>query len=95
MQLKKAGNPAAGANASSRMNRVSVGLHVPTLETLGTNDAGYTPAATVAYVSRANLEFVLPDQNTLQNRKDLRKFMDYLCANAQLVAMVENLQNVY
>jgi hypothetical protein len=95
MSLKRATNPAAGASSAQRMNRVSVGFHTPVLETLGTNDAGYTPAPTVAYVNRCNIEFILPERNTLQDRKDLRKYIDYLMAESQLVNMVENLQNVY
>jgi hypothetical protein len=93
--LSRAGNPAPGSNSGERMNRVKIGIHTPTLETLGTNDAGIIPPPTVSYVNRVNLEFVLPEQNSLQNRKDLRKFCQFLCADAQVIGMVENLQNVY
>lgn len=95
MQLKRAPNPAPGSNSGSRLNRVSVGLHCPMLETVATNDAGITPPPTVAYICRANVEFILPDRSNLQNRKDLRKFVDFLMAESQLTAMVENYQNVY
>lgn len=95
LQLTRAGNPAPGENSGGRMNRVKIGIHTPVLETLGTNDAGVTPPPQVAYVNRANLELVLPEQNNLQNRKDLRKYAQFLLADAQVVGMVENLQNVY
>ncbi len=95
MLLKRAPNPAPGSNAGSRVNRVQVGFHTPKLETLGTSDSGLTPPATVAYVDRCNVEFVLSDRDTPQDRKDLRKFIDYLMAETQLTNMVENLQNVY
>lgn len=95
MNLKRASNPAAGSNAGTRMNRVTVGFHTPKLETTATNDAGLTPPPTVAYVARCNVEFLLPDRANLQDRKDLRKFIDFLMAEAQLTNMVENLQNVY
>lgn len=95
MQMVRAANPSPGSNAGQRVNRVKVGLHCPTLETLGTSDNGLTPPDTVAYICRANLEFILPERSILQNRKDLRKFMDFLVAETQLTAMVENLINVY
>jgi len=81
-----------GAN---RVNRVKIGIHTPVLETLGTNDVGITPPPTVGYVNRANLELILPERNTLQNRKDLRKYAQFLLADTQVVGMVENLQNVF
>jgi len=80
---------------SNRVNRVQMGIHLPVLETLGTNDAGVTPPPTVSYVNRANLELILPERNTLQNRKDLRKYAQFLLVDAQVVAMAESLQAVY
>lgn len=95
MQLVRAGNPMAGSNAGQRINRVKVAIHTPKLETLGTNDAGLVPPNTVAYVVRFNGEFLLPDRSVLQDRKDMRKYIDFLAAETQLTAMVETLQNVY
>jgi len=95
MFLKRAQNPAPGSNSGSRVNRVSVGVHTPKLETLSNNSAGLTPPPTVAYIPRCNVEFILPDRSVLQDRKDLRKYVDFLMAEAQLTAMVETLQNVY
>jgi len=95
LSLKRASNPSAGSNAGQRMNRVTVGLHTPKLETTSTNDAGLTPPPTVAYILRCNVEFILPDRSNLQDRKDLRKFVDFLMAETQLTSMVENYQNVY
>jgi hypothetical protein len=88
-------NPNAGANAGTRVNRVKIGLHTPKPETLGTNDAGLTPPATVAYIPRANTEFVLPERANLQDRKDLRKYNANLMAETQVTAMVEALINVW
>lgn len=95
MQLVRASNPAPGANAGTRINRVKIGFHTPKMETLGNNSAGITPPPTVAYIARANVEFILPDRSSLQDRRDLRKYVDFLLAEAQLTAMVESLQNVY
>jgi len=49
----------------------------------------------LSYVPRAFVEFVLPERSSLQNRKDLRKMLPLLLADAQVVAMVENLQGIW
>lgn len=83
------------ASGSNRVNRVKMSIHTPTLETLGTNDNGITPPPTVAYINRCNVEFILPERNSLQNRKDLRKYAQFLLADAQAIAVVETLQSIY
>jgi len=65
------------------------------LETLGTADNGITPPPTVAYTPRFNAEFIMSERASLQNRKDLRKYANFLLAEAQLTAMVEALQGVF
>jgi hypothetical protein len=95
MQLVRPANQSAGTSAGDRLNRVKVGLHTPKLETLGNNSAGLTPPPTVAYIARCSVEFILPDRSTLQDRKDLRKYVDFLMAETQLTNMVENLQAIY
>lgn len=83
------------AATSNRVNRCTMTINLPVLETLGTNDAGMTPPPTVAYVERAKIEIVMAERDLLQNRKDLRKYAQFLLANAQVVDMAENLINVY
>jgi hypothetical protein len=96
LQLKRTPPAGNGQQASSdRVNRVVARMHMPFLETLGTNDAGMTPPPTVSYVERSSQEFVLAERDSLQNRKDLRKMSQNLLANAQVVDMIENLINVY
>lgn len=95
MVLTRAPNPAPGSNSGERVNRVKVGIHTPKLESLSNNSAGLTPPPTVAYICRCNIELILPDRASLQDRKDLRKYADFLLAETQLTAMVETLQNVY
>lgn len=95
MQLVRNTAPAAGANAGQSTTRVKIGISTPKLETLSNNSAGLTPPPTVAYVPRVNIEFIISDRGTLQDRKDLRKYADFLLAEAQLTAMVESLQNVF
>ncbi len=95
LQLSRVGNPAPGSNSGDRINRVKIGIHTPKLETLGNNSMGLTPPPTLAYVPRFSAEFVLPERSSAQDRKDLRKYADFLLAEAQLTAMVETLQGIY
>lgn len=94
-ELKRPINPAPGSDSSTRMNRLKLGIHTPKLETLGTNDAGLTPSPTVAYIPRASIELALPERAVLQDRKDVRKYAQFLLADALVVAMAETLQNIY
>lgn len=83
------------SSKSDRVNRIRLTFSGPSLETLGTSDSGLTPPPTVAYVDRFALEFMLAERNTLQNKKDARKYAIGLLADAQIVAMIETLVNVY
>lgn len=93
--FKRLGNPAAGATSASRVSRVNFSIHTPKLEALSNNSAGYTPAPTVAYIPRFNGEFILPERASLQDRKDLRKYAQFLLADASVIAMVETLLGIY
>lgn len=95
LHLVRPQNATPGQNSGDRTARVKIGVHTPKLETLGTNDNGMTPPPTVAYTPRCVVEFVMSERSTLQDRKDLRKYVDFLMAETQLTAMVETLQNVY
>lgn len=96
VQLKRTPPARNGqASSSNRVNRAVLTLHQPTLETLGTNDAGITPPPTVAYVDRVSTEFIFAERNSLQNRKDIRKMGANLLANADIITLIEQLQNYY
>lgn len=96
IQLKRTAPAGNGMAANSnRVNRATLAFHQPTLETLGTNDAGITPPPTVSYVTRSKMEFVFPERNTTQNRKDQRKMAMNLLADANVVTLIESLQNFY
>lgn len=92
--VRDRGNLTPGASSQQRTNRVKIGLHTPIMETLSTADSGFTPAATIAYVPRCNVEFIISDRATTQNRKDLRKYAWNLMNEAQVVNMVENFISV-
>lgn len=86
-------NPAApGQNTANRVYRAKIGLHEPILETVSNSTvSGIAPAPTIAYISRALVEFILPERTSLQNRKDLRKMFGLLIGNSNIIAVVEDL----
>ena len=92
VEVSKPSTPRPGESSANRVTRVKIGLHEPILETLSSNAAGYTPSPTIAYIPRANTEYVLHERASLQNRKDLRKMNASLQNDANIVAVVEQLQ---
>ncbi len=91
LDIKQPGPPAANQTSKGRVYRIKIGLHRPVLETLGTSDAGYTPAPTVAYIPRCFIDFYLPEQSVGQNRLDIRKMAANLLDNSQIMSVVEDL----
>lgn len=87
---------AAGQSSQGRVSRVKIGIHTPVMETLSSSTISGIPAApTLAYVNRANLEYIIPERADMQNRKDLLKYSVGLLGNVQVVAMIHDLQNVF
>jgi hypothetical protein len=81
--------------ALTSQSKVIWTIDYPTMETLGTNDAGITPAPTVAYVNSKREEYTLPERGSTQERKDVRTFGINLGANAIYIATIDALQPVY
>jgi len=72
--------------------KVSYTLHVPTPQTLGTNDMGFPPPPTLAYREMFRAEFELAERSTKQERKDTRALGMNLLASAMAVSNVDDLQ---
>lgn len=70
-------------------------IHVPTLETLGTNDAGIIPPPTLAYKEVARVQFDLPDRGLKQERKDTRVLLINLLAVSDVYKTIDDLQPIY
>jgi len=91
--------PLSGAQGESSQNRVArckATLHTPKLEnTTNSTVSGVQPAPTLSYIPRVNVEFIIPERASLQDRKDLRKFAQFLCADAAIVNGVESLQAIW
>lgn len=82
-----------GESSARRTNRVKIGLHEPILETVSNSTvSGIAPAPTVAYIPRVFTEYVLPERGILIDRKNLRKMNANLQNDANIIALVENLQ---
>lgn len=80
----------------STVYRVKGAVNVPVLETAtGTDPNGYVPGPAVAYVNRANVEFILPRRSANAERKDLRAYLVNLVSDAVAQAMVEDLEGVW
>lgn len=96
VQLTRPLNGKQGEDSSKRVARVKIGVHTPKLETISNNTvSGIAPAPTVSYVPRANVEFILPERSALQDRKDLRKFVQNVVADTNVLNAVESFQGIW
>lgn len=95
VELKRPAGASQGANSANRFNRMKIRIYTPKMETLGNNSAGLIPPPTVAYIPYAALELVFPERASLQDRKDLRKFADFIFADANITLLAEQLQSYY
>lgn len=83
--------PSPKGKVGDRSYQVQLQIALPTMETLGNSSTGLTPAPTVAHTARALVTFELPERSSLQNRKDLLKYLSGALANAQIISMIETL----
>lgn len=96
IELKRPLSTKQGENSASRVARVKVAVHTPKLEVTSNNTvSGIAPAPTISYTLRCQAEFILPERGALQDRKDIRKYMDFLMAATPVVDAVENLQGIW
>jgi hypothetical protein len=92
VELNKPPTPTAQMSSSQRTVRARIGLHEPILETVSNNTvSGIAPAPTVSYVPRSISDFIMPERSALLDRKNLRKMKMNLLADAQVIALIENL----
>lgn len=84
------------ANMSTGVYKATVKVSIPTLEVTSPSTAtGIQPAPTTAYTCVAAMDFLLPGRSTLANRKDVLAYAKNALANAAVVAVIQNLENVY
>ena len=80
----------------SRSTKVSAKIVVPTLEvTAPSTSTGIQPAPTKAYDCFLNLEFVLPERASLQERKNILAYAQNFLAHAVMTAAVQTDEPVF
>ncbi len=84
-------------NGNSKSYKLTAKVMLPVLEQTSPSTAtGIQPAPTVAYNLLANIEMVLPERSTAQDRKNLLAYVKNYLANATVItAGVENYETVY
>lgn len=82
--------PKAGQTSKQYKFKLTLGIPVVVNETING-----VSSPKLAYTLRANLDMVLPEGCTLQNRKDLRKIIVGILGDAKVVDMIENQGNLY
>lgn len=76
--------------------KTTVSIMTPVLEAAtGPNAQGFTPAPTLGYSLRANIEFLSSTRSTLQNRKDLLAYVKNCLSNALVVSAVQDFEPTY
>lgn len=86
-----------GASVTANRNlKLMVKIETPKMETVSNNTyAGVAPAPTVSYRPVAELTFTFPERCSLQDRKDLKAFVQNLMANSFMTSAIENYELPY
>lgn len=86
----------AGSNSYGGMYKILLKFEIPTLEvTSPSTGSGLQPAPTVAYVTMAKLEFMIPARATELERKDILAYAKNILAHQISTDTVVNLENIY
>lgn len=81
---------------NANVRKVMMWLNQPVLEAAaGANQAGFTPAAKVAYLPRSYTEFYLPMRGTTAERQDLVAMQTNMLLNAAIRDVVINGSEFY
>lgn len=82
-----------GANRNLKLH---IKLETPKLENVTNSTvSGIAPAPTVSYRPVAELSVTLPERCSLQDRKDLQKYLQQLMANSFVTSLFENYEVAY
>jgi hypothetical protein len=88
--------PTGASNSANRNLRLEIKLETPKMETVSNNTvSGIAPAPTVSYRPVAVLSMIFPDRCSLQDRKDLQKFVLQLLSNSYVTDAVEKYELPY
>lgn len=98
LQLVNPAKPTVNGRAvsgSDRVYRAKIRFSLPVMEALSVADSGYTPAPTVAYTLRGNVEFILPERCTLADRKDLLAYVKNGLAQSVVTSLAQDLEALW
>jgi len=96
VEFKEPSQAQAGVSSKERAYRIRIGLHEPVLEVLSNSTvSGITPAPTVAYIPRHFDEYIMSERSIKLERQHLRKMSQNLLGNAQIIALIEDLDAIY
>lgn len=80
----------------SKLYKARFKLVLPVLENITNSTmSGVLPAPTKAYDLTADLQFIMPERSTLQDRKNIMALAKNLLADAVATALVETNANIY
>jgi hypothetical protein len=84
------------ADKKTKTTKVTWKLETPVLaQTSPSTSTGIQPAPSVAYTPLATFDFVLPDQMSLQERKDLQAMIRDLIDEAIVTSQVQDLEMIF
>jgi hypothetical protein len=88
--------PKGNAQVSNRNIHLEIRVETPKMEVTSNNTvSGISPAPTVSYRPVATLSMTLPDRCSLQDRKDLQKYVLQLLSNSYVTDAVEKYELPY
>lgn len=88
--------PQGASKTSNRNLRLQIRVETPKLEVVSNNTvSGISPAPTVSYRPVAVLEMTFPDRCSLQDRKDLQKYLIQLLQNSFVTSAFEDYELPY
>lgn len=91
MSLQHPAPNRSSATVGNRMIKATIKVSTPILETIGTASSGYSPPPRPAHTPLFEGVFYLPERSAVLDRATLLKYVDNLFANAQVVALVRDL----
>lgn len=93
MELKR---PSGNSQVGNRNLHLIVKVETPKLENVTNSTvSGIAPAPTVSYRPVATLDVTLPERCSLQDRKDLQKYLQELMANSFVTDLFEKYELAY
>lgn len=86
--------PSSESKTAKGEIRVKVQLQLPKLETLGTSANGITPPDTLAYTTKVDVTYTLPERCSALDRDNIVKMLPLILADDQIKNLVKVYQRI-